>query len=136
MQSMSSRKTVRRRGIHPLALTLGLVAASLVVASALHLSGIVHGRAAPYDASDAGTAEALIAVALGYAATSLERARPHAKTIAVGALLFAIAGFIVGLIMTARGGHAPDIVYHSATLPVLVASLVVAARLNRPAFRA
>src|SRR6266568_2896695 len=68
-------------------------AATLAVASALHLTGAIHGRSRPFDAGDA-----------------------------------AIAGFIAGLTFTARGGDAPDIIYHATMLPVLVATLTLLAR--------
>ena len=107
---------------------LAAVAASLAVASALHLSGHVHGRGAPFDADHAGVAEAVIGTVLAAAAVAMVRAPARARTIGVAATSFATAGFLLGLSITARGGDAPDIAYHLTVLPILVASLVVMVR--------
>lgn len=105
-----------------------VIAASLVIASALHLGGWVHGRGELYDADDAGVAEAVIAVVLGAAGSAAWRSPDRWRRAAVGALAFAIAGFLVGLSITARAGRAPDIAYHLVVLPVLVVALVMAVR--------
>jgi hypothetical protein len=106
-------------------------AATLVVASALHLSGHVHGRSAPFDADHAGLAEAIIAIVLVAGATATWYAPARARQAAIGAQGFAIAGFIVGLSMTLRGGDLPDIAYHLTMLPVLVAGLVALLQSDR-----
>src|SRR5215475_13601952 len=81
----------------------GLAAVSLLAASALHLSGQVTGRSAPFDADHAGAA-------------------------ALSAIGFAVIGFCWGLSITARGGHWPDIAYHLSVLPLLVGSFVALLR--------
>jgi hypothetical protein len=105
-------------------------AATLAVASALHLSGNVRGRADPYDASHAGTAEAIIGVVLVVGAIALWRMHERGRTIGLVANGFAIIGFLVGLNFTARGGHIPDIAYHLTLLPVLIATEIVLWRLG------
>ena len=114
-----------------------VIAGSLVVASTLHLGGLVHGRGELYDAHDAGVAEAIIAVVLGAAGSAAWRSPGRWRRAAIAALTFAVAGFLVGLSVTARAGRAPDIAYHLVVLPVLVGSLVVTARsaAGRPADR-
>ena len=62
------------------------------------------------------------------AAVAMLRTTRPARTIGLAASGFATAGFLFGLSITARGGHWPDIAYHLAVLPVLIASLVVLAR--------
>jgi hypothetical protein len=114
------------------ATVMGLVAVTLAVASAAHLSGHVHGRGAPYDASHAGIAEAVIGVVLIFGADAVRRGAPWSRAVGLAATGFATAGFLLGLQFTARGGHLPDVAYHLTILPVLVALVVVLARLDRP----
>jgi hypothetical protein len=99
---------------------MAFVAATLVVASALHLLGVGGDGSAPFHPDRAGIAEAVIAVVLAVGALALLRG---ARAVALGAVVFAIAGFVVGLSMTVRGGDAGDIAYHAATLPVLLLAL-------------
>lgn len=99
------------------AVVTGIVAVSLAVASALHL-------ASPADGDRAGVAEAVICAVLAVAAVGLWRMRGRARTFALCAIGFAIAGFCVGLSITARGGHWADIAYHVTVLPVLVGAFV------------
>lgn len=116
--------TVRR-----VAAVMATVAASLAVASALHVSGHVHGRAEPpFDAGHAGTAEAIIAAVLVLGLVVMLRSEAYGRVAGLAATGFATAGFLLGLTITARGGHWPDIAYHLVILPVLVGSLVVLAR--------
>ena len=117
------------------ALLLGAIAVSLAVASALHLSGQVHGRGAPFDADHAGVAEALIGVVLAAAAVALWRIGPGARRAGLWATGFAIAGFCWGLSITSQAGHWPDIGYHLAVLPLLVASFAALLRADRVASR-
>src|SRR4051794_28262888 len=56
------------------------IAASLAVASAIHLFGTVSGRNDLYDASDAGIAEAIIGVALLAGGLPLWRSGRQART--------------------------------------------------------
>lgn len=128
---MDNRLAVRRIGA-----LMVVEAASLGVASALHLSGHVHGRAKPFDGDHAGVAEAIIAVVLFCGAIAVRQGSAHARAMALGATGFSIVGFLVGLTMTTQGGHAPDIAYHLVVLPLLVASLYVLVRVDRAAFGA
>lgn len=107
---------------------LVLVAASLAVASALHLSGQVSGRSELYDAGDAGIAEAVIGAVLLAGAITMLLAPTHARTAGLAVVGFAIVGFLVGLTITSQAGHWPDIAYHLAVLPILIGSLVVLVR--------
>jgi len=110
----------RQKGIGGL---LGAIAASLAVMSGLHLGGVVHGGSGPYTPSKAGIAEAVIAGVLALAAGAQFRAHLRGRAIGLGATGFAIAGFIVGLSISASGGPAVDIAYHATILPILVIAL-------------
>jgi len=103
-----------------IAALLGFVAATLVVASALHLTGVVDDGSPPFDPDRAGIAEAVIAVVLAAGAVALTRG---ARRIALAAVVFAIAGFGVGLSMTIRGHATGDIAYHALMLPLLLLAL-------------
>jgi len=107
------------------------VAATLVVASVVHLSGHVHGRSASFDPDDAGVAEAIIAAVLVWGAATVLWAGARARTVGIATTGFAIAGFLVGLRFTTQGGHAPDIAYHVTILPVLIAILIALLRADR-----
>jgi len=104
---------------------LACIALSLFVASAVHLFGHVQGRAGIYHADDAGIAEALIGVVLAAGAAVMARSPGRARAVGLAATGFAIAGFGVGLTITAEGGHAPDIAYHVTVLPILIATFIV-----------
>jgi hypothetical protein len=101
-----------------------LVAASLAVASTVHLAGVVHGSGGSFDADHAGIAEAVIAVVLVGASITMWRTPKHARTVGLAAATFAIAGFLIGLRFTLGGGHLPDITYHLIGLPVLAGALL------------
>jgi hypothetical protein len=109
---------------------MGVVAATLAVMSFLHLSGILADGRRPFDRSDAGVAEGLICLALGYGAGALLRRRPRAQTVALAATGFAIVGFLVGLRFTLGGGGAIDIAYHLSALPILFISLIALLRIR------
>jgi hypothetical protein len=104
---------------------------TLAVASALHLSGVVHGRSAPFNGIHAGAAEAVIGVVLAGAAIAMLRTPALARTIGLAATGFAIIGFLVGLRFTTLGGHIPDVAYHVTLLPVFIASMIVLLRAGR-----
>src|SRR5205823_4899523 len=106
---------------------------SLGVASALHLSGLVHGRSVSFDPDSAGIAEAVIGVVLAVAALVMFRLPARARAVGIAATIFALVGFLVGMSETARGGDVPDIVYHATVIPLLIAGLVLLIRSNRPA---
>ena len=99
------------------AVLMTLEAASLVVASAVHLSR---------SESNAGIPEAIVCVALTAGAIAVYRAVPSWRTTALAAVGFAIAGFALGLSVTARGHSIGDIAYHATVLPVLVGTLALA----------
>jgi cytochrome bd-type quinol oxidase subunit 2 len=121
--------TRKNAGVVPaVALLTSIVAVSLAVASTLHLSGGVSGRAKPFNPDAAGIAEAVIGVVLAVAAVALWRSRERARALGLWALGFAIAGFCLGLSITSRGGHWPDIAYHATVLPVLAVAFVALLR--------
>jgi hypothetical protein len=107
---------------------MGFVAATLAVMSLLHLTGVIGDGRTPFDPDRAGIAEAVIAVVLAAGAIALLRGLRWA---ARAALVFAIAGFGIGLSMTIRGHAAWDIAYHAAVLPLLLVALVQLGFLSR-----
>jgi hypothetical protein len=120
-----------RRTIRGIARLMFFVAATLAVASLLHLSGHVHGSS-PFDPDHAGIAGAIIGIVLACSATEMFRTPFRARPVGLAATGFAIVGFLLGLNFTARGGHIPDIAYHIAVLPVLGGSFMVLLRARRP----
>jgi hypothetical protein len=107
-------------------------AITLAVASALHLSGRVAGRSSPFDPDHAGIAEAIIALVLAAGAAAMLWLPGRARSIGAVVIGLAIAGFISGLTISARGGHLPDVFYHIVVLPALIGSLVAVLRMRRP----
>jgi len=107
------------------------IAASLAVASYVHLAGHVRGRNGLFDSDDAGIAEAIIALVLVAGAIAMVSVPRRARAVGLASNGFALVGFAVGLTITAQAGHLPDIADHSAILPVLVASVVVLLRIPR-----
>lgn len=95
-------------------------ATSLTIASAAHLGGWVNGRGEPFDPVHAGIAEGLLATVMAVGALSLLRRWKHGKTLAISANAVSVVGFLNGLNMT-LGGHLPDIAYHLAGIPLLIA---------------
>ena len=61
-------------------------------------------------------------------AAALFRDPVRGRTAALGAVGFAIFGFIVGLTFTISGGAAIDLAYHAVMLPILIATAVEASR--------
>lgn len=108
-----------------IAAAMELEAASLVVMSALHLSGIVAGDAKAFPATQAGSAEAVIGVVLFAGAVALRRGALTAPRLCVGVAIF---GFVIGLSFTLPSGAAVDIAYHATVLPLLLATLVALLR--------
>jgi hypothetical protein len=100
-------------------------ATTLVIASTLHLSGADQGGGDPFSPNRAGVAEAVIAVVLLAGVAALRRG---ARRLAIASVVFAVAGFLVGLSMTIRGGAAADVAYHAVMLPILLLTLVQLAR--------
>jgi hypothetical protein len=99
------------------------VGVSLLVMSVLHLTHVISGGSAPYDPDAAGTAEGVIALVLLIAADRLRREPDTARGFVLGALVFAVAGFVLGLVFTTTGGTAVDVAYHSVGLPLLLLAL-------------
>jgi hypothetical protein len=107
------------------------LAASLAVASGLHLSGAATGRSDPFNPVHAGIAEAVIGAVLLTAAIAMLRRTASGRAIGLAAAGFAIVGFLVGLRFTTVGGHWPDIAYHLIVLPILVALVLILGRSDR-----
>jgi hypothetical protein len=103
---------------------------TLAATSALHISGLVHGRSEPFNAIHAGVAEALIGAVLLGAAVAMLRFSARARVVGLTATGFAFMGFLVGLRFTTLGGHVPDVVYHVTLLPVFVATMIVLLRVG------
>lgn len=125
----SPRASARRR--RRIAALMVLEAASLLVASLLHLSGFAHGHARPFTATGAGIAEAVIGVVVACGAISLLRPGARGRRIALAATGFAIIGVLYGLSITTQGGDLPDIVYHATLLPLLIATFALLLRTSQ-----
>jgi hypothetical protein len=108
---------------------------SLAAASALHLSGLVRGRSAPYNPTGAGVAEAVIGAVLLFAAVAMLHFPGRARAVGLAATGFAFVGFLVGLRFTTLGGRVPDIAYHVTLLPVFAASFIVLLRMGKRSMR-
>jgi hypothetical protein len=111
---------------------MALEAASLAVMASLHLSHVLAGGKKPFRATPAGIAEAVIGLVLLVGIAALLRRSTHARTITIATVLFAIAGFVVGLTFTLRGGGAIDIAYHATVLPLLLLTLLLLLRTEPP----
>lgn len=107
---------------------LTVVAGSLGIMSFLHIDGVLGGGTPPFRASSAGYAEAIIGVVLLAAAIVIFRTPNTARPFAIGATVFSLIGFGVGITITISGGDAFDIAYHSTVLPFLIATLVLLVR--------
>jgi deazaflavin-dependent oxidoreductase (nitroreductase family) len=123
------------RRYRAIAIVMGIVAASLVVTSLLHLTGSVRGHAEPYNPTGAGIAEAVVGIALIWGATSITGSPQTGRPVALARSAFALAGFIVGLTFTVQGGDLPDVTHHSTVLPLLVVIVVLLLRTKSPAPR-
>jgi hypothetical protein len=107
---------VQRRAI---AILVTLEAASLVAMSAIHLAR---------SERNSGIPEAVICVVLALGATAVYRATPRWREIALSTVGFAIAGFLLGLSITASSGDVANLAYHATVLPLLIATFVIALR--------
>jgi hypothetical protein len=114
-----------------IALLMIFEAATLAVIALLHLSGVLGGGSKPFRPTAAGVAEAIIGAALVCGAVALLREATYARGIAVATTVFAIAGFVLGLSFTVRGGGAIDIAFHAAVLPLLLLTLILLLRSRR-----
>ena len=115
------------RYLRSVAALMAVVAASLYVVSAAHLSG--HSTKA-ISGQGAGLPEAIIAVVLSGGAFVVWRSSPRARPVGLATVGFAIFGFLVGLHFTIGGGDPADLAYHLVTLPVLVGLFVALLRLR------
>jgi hypothetical protein len=115
----------RRRRI---AAVMGLEAASLLVASLLHLTGFAHGHARPFTATGAGIAEAVIGIVVACGAILLLRPGARGRGTALAVTAFAIIGVLYGLSITTQGGDLPDIAYHATLLPLLIVTFALLLR--------
>jgi peptidoglycan/LPS O-acetylase OafA/YrhL len=125
----SPRASPRRR--RRIAALMVLEAASLLVASLLHLSGFAHGHARPFTATGAGIAEAVIGIVVACGAVSLLRPGARGRGTALAVTAFAIIGVVYGLSITTQGGDLRDIVYHATLLPMLIATFALLLRQKR-----
>jgi peptidoglycan/LPS O-acetylase OafA/YrhL len=131
-QSAPRAAPARRAGGDPTVTWLAAgVGVSLLVMSVLHLTHVIAGGSPPYDPDAAGTAEGVIALVLLVAADRLRREPETAQGFALGALVFAVAGFVIGLVLTTTGGTTLDVAYHCVGLPLLLFALWRQARVVR-----
>ncbi|WP_042384713.1 hypothetical protein [Streptacidiphilus melanogenes] len=139
MNAGSSQKAVRTEAARRaesdpvVALVAAGVGVSLLVMSVLHLTHVISGGSPPYDPDAAGTAEGVIALVLLVAVDRLRREPDGARGFALGALVFAVAGSVLGLSLTVTGGTAVDVAYHCVGLPLLLFALWRQARVLRAA---
>jgi peptidoglycan/LPS O-acetylase OafA/YrhL len=102
---------------------MALEASSLAVMATLHLTGTLTDDGKSFDR--AGIPEAVIGVALLAGAWRLAKGGWSGP---LASLLFAIAGFVLGLTFTIPGGNAIEITYHVTVLPLLVLTLLLLLR--------
>ena len=91
------RRILRRNIATVVAVLMLVVAVSLAIASALHLSGLVDGRASTFDPDAAGVAEAVIACILVVGAVVMLRSPRRARGAGLAANGFALVGFLIGI---------------------------------------
>jgi hypothetical protein len=103
-------------------------ATTLIAMSGLHLTGMLHGGAKPFNRTHAGVAEATIAVVLIVGATTLLRIGWSARRAGLAATGFATVGFIVGLNFTIRGHDTAGIACHVIVLPLVIYTFVMLLR--------
>jgi hypothetical protein len=129
--TMSDMSETRPAASPVFAVLMGVVAATLAVMSVLHLTATLPDGTPPYSAGEAGIAEAIICVVLLSGAVAVWRNSPHARSIALAALGFSIAGFVVGISVTIAGGPAVDVAYHGTVMPVLIVLIALLYRRTR-----
>jgi hypothetical protein len=99
-----------------LAALMTFEAATLAIAATLHVTGASGDGPKPFAPSGAGIAEAIICVVLLLGAAALFRDPVSGRQAALGAVAFAIFGFIIGLTFT-LGGPAVDVATTSRCCP-------------------
>lgn len=103
-------------------------AATLAVFAVLHVSGALHPGSGASNGYGAGFAEAIICVVLVLGLRAFARSPARGRLAALGATVFAIVGFIVGLTFTVNGGATVDLVYHATMFPVLIITALMLGR--------
>lgn len=127
---MTGASTTRAIERTPIATAIGVlmacVTATLAVASLLHFGVTVLGVHDPFPG--AKVPEAVIAAVLACGAVAW-LARPSASWgLALGTVLFAVAGFLVGIRFTlfdGAGVRAGDILYHAGGLTMLLTTVAL-----------
>ena len=114
---------------------MSVEAVTLAVMSSLHFGGLLHPGTEASAGTDAGIAEGILCFVLLWGASGLLRRGVGGRRLALGTVAFTIAGFCLGLSITARGGDAVDIAYHSTMLPILAATFVLVLRSQNPSAR-
>jgi hypothetical protein len=110
-------------------------AVTLAVMSSLHFGGVLHPGTEASAGTDAGIAEGILCFVLLWGASGLVRHGGSGRRLALGTTAFTIAGFCLGLSITARGGDVADIAYHATMLPILAATFVLLLRSRDPSGR-
>jgi hypothetical protein len=111
-----------------LAALMAFEAATLAIFAVLHLSGVLRSGSRASSAGGAGVAEAVICVVLVLGLRAFVRSPARGRLAALGATVFAVLGFIVGLTFTVRGGPAVDLIYHVTMFPILIVTALVLGR--------
>lgn len=118
-----------------LAGVMGAEAVTLAAMSSLHLGGLLHPGTDASAGTDAGIAEGILCFTLLWGASGLLRRGADGRRLALGTAAFTIAGFCLGLSITARVGDVADIAYHATMLPILAATFVLLLRSRDPSGR-
>ncbi|HEX8009147.1 MAG TPA: hypothetical protein VF482_22285 [Trebonia sp.] len=111
-----------------LAGVMSIEAVTLAVMSSLHFGGLLHPSTDASAGTDAGIAEGILCFVLLWGASGLVRRRGGGRRLALGTTAFTIAGFCLGLSITARVGDVADVAYHATMLPILAATFVLLLR--------
>jgi hypothetical protein len=115
-------------GDRRLAALIAFEATTLAVFAVLHLSGMLRPGSGAENGFGAGVAEAIICLVLVLGLRAFVRSPARGRLTALGAVVFAILGFIVGLTFTVRGGAPIDLIYHAAMFPVLILTALMLGR--------
>jgi hypothetical protein len=114
---------------------MSVEAVTLAVMSSLHFGGLLHPGTEASAGTGAGIAEGILCFVLLWGASGLLRRGAGGRRLALGTIAFTIAGFCLGLSITARGGDVADIAYHATMLPILAATFVPLLRSRDPSAR-
>lgn len=113
-------------------MAIAIEASTLAITAALHLAGGMPDEPKRFSGTSAGIAETIIGLVMAFAAGELFRRSEGARSLALGATIFAIVGFLIGLSFTIRSGAPIDLAYHATMLPILVATTLALSRLQEP----